>query len=72
MAYFAKIGLDNVVLNVIKVDNINTMTPEGEIQAEIGVAFLTNMTGHETWVMVQKGEIAIGKTYGTIQEEPAP
>jgi hypothetical protein len=49
MAHFAKIGLDNLVLEVLVVNNIDTMTPQGEEREEIGVAFLERLTGHSTW-----------------------
>lgn len=49
MAHFAKIGIDNVVLEVLVVNNIDCMTPQGEEKEEIGVEFLKNLTGHEVW-----------------------
>lgn len=50
MANFAKIGLDNIVLDVQHIDNINSMTPSGVENENIGCAFLTKIFGHETWV----------------------
>ena len=49
MAHFAKLGVDNVVLGVVVVDNVDCMTRGGIEREEIGVEFLKNVTGHETW-----------------------
>jgi hypothetical protein len=49
MAHFAKIGIDNIVLEVLVVNNVDTMTPQGVEQEEIGVEFLRKLTGHATW-----------------------
>ena len=49
MAHFAKIGIDNIVLEVLVVNNVDTMTPQGEEKEEIGVEFLRKLTGHESW-----------------------
>ena len=40
MAHFAKLGIDNTVLEVLVVNNVDTMTPQGEEREEIGVEFL--------------------------------
>jgi hypothetical protein len=50
MAHFAKIGLNNIVLTVTKIDNFDIMDEDGVEQESIGVEFLKRMTGHETWV----------------------
>ena len=49
MAHFAKIGIDNTVLEVLVVNNVDCMTPQGEEREEIGVEFLKKLTGHESW-----------------------
>jgi hypothetical protein len=49
MAHFAKIGIDNTVLEVLVVNNVDCMTPQGEEREEIGVEFLKKLTGHEVW-----------------------
>jgi len=49
MAHFAKIGIDNTVLEVLVVNNVDCMTPQGEEKEEIGVEFLKKLTGHESW-----------------------
>ena len=49
MAHFAKLGIDNVVLEVLVVNNVDCMTPQGEEREEIGVEFLQKLTGHAAW-----------------------
>jgi len=49
MAHFAKLGIDNVVLQVVVVDTIDCMTRGGIEREEIGVAKLVEKHGHETW-----------------------
>jgi hypothetical protein len=49
MAHFAKIGIDNIVTEIIAIDNIHTMTPGGYEDENIGINYLKNLTGHETW-----------------------
>ena len=50
MAHFAKIGLNNTVLTVIKIDDSEVQDADGNDIEERGVRFLKNLTGHETWV----------------------
>jgi hypothetical protein len=60
MANFAKIGLNNEVLNVIVINNLETMTEDGILDENIGIEKLKNTTGHETWLLCGKnlnGEI---------------
>ena len=69
MAHFAKIGIDNVVLEVLVVNNVDTMTPQGEEKEEIGVAFLQKLTGHSAWKQtsynsnIRKHYAGVGYTY---------
>lgn len=49
MAHFAKIGIDNVVTNVLVVDTIKSMTIGGIEREDIGISFLMESTGHENW-----------------------
>ena len=49
MAHCAKLGIDNIVLEVLVVNNVDCMTPQGEEREEIGVEFLKKLTGHESW-----------------------
>ncbi len=57
MAHFAKIGLDNVVLAVHKVDDSNAATEAA------GVAFLSAVHGHESWKQCSYN------TYGNTHKE---
>jgi hypothetical protein len=50
MANFAKIGLDNIVLDVQLIDTINNMTPEGVEDETVGCAYLAKLLAHETWL----------------------
>lgn len=69
MAHFAKIGIDNVVLEVLVVNNVDTMTPQGEEREEIGVEFLQKLTGHAAWKQTsyngnfRKNYAGVGYTY---------
>ena len=49
MAHYAKLGIDNVVLEVLTMDNITTMTPGGIEKEEIGIAHLIENHGHANW-----------------------
>ena len=50
MAHFAKIGIDNKVLGVLKIGTNDNMDDEGVEREECGIKFLQDLTGHETWV----------------------
>jgi hypothetical protein len=71
MAHFAKLGIDNVVLEVLVVNNVDTMTPQGEEREEIGVEFLQKLTGHAVWKQTsyngtfRKRYAGIGYTYNS-------
>ena len=49
MAHFAKLGIDNVVTNVVAIDNIDIMTRDGVESEEVGIAHLIKHHGHENW-----------------------
>ena len=49
MAHFAKLGIDNIVTDILHVDTIDTMTSGGIEKEEIGVAHLIKHHGHENW-----------------------
>ena len=51
MALFAKIGLNNVVENVVYVNNLDTMTEAGALDETIGQAKLQGETGHSSWLL---------------------
>ena len=69
MAHFAKIGLNNIVTDVLVVANRETMDAQGNEKESIGVEFLKTLTGHETWIQTsyngnfRKNHAGIGYTY---------
>ena len=69
MAHFAKIGLNNIVTEVLVVANRETMDFNGVEHESIGVEFLKTLTGHETWIQtsyngnIRKNYAGIGYTY---------
>jgi len=69
MAHFAKIGLNNIVTEVLVVANRETMDAQGNEQESIGIEFLKTLTGHETWIQtsyngtIRKNYAGIGYTY---------
>jgi hypothetical protein len=69
MAHFAKIGLNNIVTDVLVVANRDTMDAQGNEQESIGIEFLKTLTGHETWVQtsyngkIRKNYAGIGYTF---------
>ncbi len=46
MAHFAKLDVDNNVIDVVVVSNDVLGSPESEAQ---GITFLTELTGHSSW-----------------------
>lgn len=66
MAHFAKIGLDNKVIDTVVIDNIHLMDHQGNEQEEKGIEYLRNLTGHEIWVQYSYNTYAnthvLGKT----------
>ena len=81
MAHFAKIGLNNIVTDVLVVANRETMDSNGIEHESIGVAFLKVLTGHETWIQtsyngnIRKNYAGIGYTYDSQRDafiEPKP
>lgn len=78
MAHFAKIGLDNIVIDVLVVANRETMDSNGVEQESIGVEFLKTLTGHETWVQtsynsnIRKNYAGIGYTYDSQRDAFIP
>jgi hypothetical protein len=78
MAHFAKIGLDNLVTDVVVVANRETMDSTGVEHESIGVEFLKNLTGHETWIQtsyngnIRKNYAGIGYTYDSQRDAFIP
>jgi hypothetical protein len=50
MAHFAKIGLNNKVIEVLSVANEVLHDANGVEQESIGIDFLTKLTGYPVWV----------------------
>ncbi len=71
MAHFAKLGIDNIVLEVLVVNNVDCMTPQGEEKEEIGIEFLQKLTGHVAWKQTsynnkfRKRYAGVGYTYNS-------
>ena len=78
MAHFAKIGLDNIVTDVLVVANRETMDSTGVEHESIGVEFLKNLTGHETWIQtsyngnIRKNYAGAGYTYDSQRDAFIP
>ena len=78
MAHFAKIGLNNIVTEILVVANRETMDSTGVEHESIGVEFLKTLTGHETWVQtsyngtIRKNYAGIGYTYDSQRDAFIP
>jgi len=49
MAHFAKIGTDNIVEDIVRVNDEVILDENGVEQEQLGIDFLTNLTGHTNW-----------------------
>lgn len=78
MAHFAKIGLNNIVTDVLVVANRETMDSTGVEHESIGIEFLKTLTGHETWIQtsfngnIRKNYAGIGYTYDSQRDAFIP
>ena len=69
MATFAKIGLNNKVIEVLSVHNNELLDSNGVEQEVIGIDFLTKLTGYPVWVQTsynnnfRKNHASIGMSY---------
>ena len=78
MAHFAKIGLDNLVTDVLVVANREIMDSTGVEYESIGVEFFKNLTGHETWIQtsyngtIRKNYAGVGYTYDSQRDAFIP
>ena len=69
MASFAKIGLNNKVIEVLSVHNNELLDSNGVEQEVNGIDFLTKLTGWSIWVQTsynknfRKNHAGIGDTY---------
>ena len=48
MAHFAKLGVDNIVTDIVHVDTIDNMTSGGIEKEEIGMLIFLNIMGMKT------------------------
>jgi len=69
MATFAKLGLNNKVIEVLSVHN-NELLDSNEVEQEVnGIDFLTKLTGYPVWKQtsynnnIRKNHAGIGYTY---------
>jgi hypothetical protein len=78
MAHFAKIGMDNIVTDVLVVANRETMDSNGIEHESIGIEFLKNLTGHQIWVQtsyngkIRKNYAGIGYKYDSQRDAFIP
>jgi len=78
MAHFAKIGLNNIVIEVLVVANRETMDSQGNERESIGIELLRNLTGHETWVQtsyngnIRKNYAGVGYAYDSQRDAFIP
>ena len=69
MASFAKIGLNNKVIEILSVHNNELKDSNGVEQENIGIDFLTKLTGWAIWKQtsyngnIRKNHAGIGYTY---------
>ena len=69
MAYFAKLDLNNKVITINSVHNNELLDSNGVEQENIGVDFLTKLTGWAIWKQtsyngnIRKNHAGIGYTY---------
>ena len=75
MAHFAKIGIDNIVLETSKVNNKDCMDEEGVFSESRGIDILIELTGHESWVRCSfntRGGVNINTREGVTDENREP
>jgi hypothetical protein len=69
MAHYAKLGMNGKVIEVIKVNNESLKDANGVEQENIGIDFLTKLTGYPIWKQTsynnnfRKNFAGIGYTY---------
>ena len=75
MAHFAQLGLNNIVLQVIVVDNSMLKDKQGNEVEQLGVDFLTSLFGQETiWLQTsyngntRKNYAGIGYAYDVTRD----
>jgi len=74
MASFAKLGLNNKVIEVLSVHNNELLDSNGVEQEVNGIDFLTKLTGYPVWKQtsynhnIRKNHSAIGYTYDEVKD----
>ena len=68
MANFAKIGLNNKVIEVLSIQDSVLLDSNGDSHESIGISFLTNLTGWAIWKQsfvngVRKNQAGKGNIY---------
>jgi len=69
MAHFAKLGLNSKVIGVLVVEDSDTTDGNGNEVEQLGIDFLTNLTGYPFWVQtsynnnIRKNYAGIGYRY---------
>ena len=77
MAHFAEVGLDNIVLRVVVVNNNELLDSEGVEQESLGAEFCRNLFGG-TWVQtsyngnIRKNFAGANYTYDTSRDAFVP
>ena len=78
MAHFAKIGLNNKVIEVISVHNNELLDSNGVEQEVNGIDFLTKLTGYPVWKQtsyndnIRKNHAGIDYTYDQAKDAFIP
>lgn len=75
---FAKLGLNNIVLDIVSIRAIDSMEPvSGSFSEEIGIKYLKGLTGHEVWRRTyddgtRKNDASVGYTYDSTRDAFIP
>jgi hypothetical protein len=79
MAYFAKLDKDNNVVDVVSVNNIELLAPDGSESELLGIAFLIRLSGgYSNWKQtsynnkIRKNYAGIGFTYDAARDAFIP
>lgn len=64
MAHFAKIDSNNIVEEIIVVNNAVLLDGDGVEQEQLGIDFLSNLTGHANWKQTSYNTISGQHTDG--------
>ena len=79
MAYFAKLDKDNNVVDIVSVNNIELLAPDGSESELLGIAFLIRLfSGYSNWKQtsyngkIRKNYAGIGYTYDATRDAFIP